>query len=139
MSDCMYCEENDKLKSLMIKICDLSFSTLYLFKDQNHKGRCIVACKKHVHEIFELSDEERNMFFADVAKVAKAQKELFGADKINYGIFGDKMPHFHVHMVPKYEGALQWGGFFNDAGITPKYLSDEEYAALMDKIKAAVL
>lgn len=140
MSSCIYCGEDDaKLHSLMIKVCDLSFSTLFLFKDQNHKGRCIVACKKHVNEIFELTDDERNMFFADVAKVAKAQKEIWGPNKINYGIFGDKMPHFHVHLAPKYDGGLQWGQFFTDAGLTPKLLSDDEYQDIIEKLKSKVL
>ena len=32
----------------------------------------------------------------------------------NYAIYGDKVSHFHVHVVPKREGELQWGGPFTD-------------------------
>ncbi len=34
-SECLYCQNNDTLKSLMIKICDLSVSQLFLFKEQS--------------------------------------------------------------------------------------------------------
>lgn len=35
-SECLYCQNNDTLKSLMIKICDLSVSKLFLFKEQSY-------------------------------------------------------------------------------------------------------
>ena len=34
-----------------IKICELETSKIYLFKEQSHKGRVIVAHKKHVGDM----------------------------------------------------------------------------------------
>lgn len=51
------------LEQFGIYICDLSVSTLILFKEQSHRGRCIVAYKDHVSEIVDISDEDRNAFF----------------------------------------------------------------------------
>ena len=48
----------------------------------------------------------------DVARAAKAIKRAFGPDKINYGAYSDKLPHLHVHLVPKYEGGPNWGAPF---------------------------
>ena len=56
---CAYCFEGPELDEFGIKICDLPASKLYLFKEQSHKGRVIVAHKKHVSEFVELTDEER--------------------------------------------------------------------------------
>ena len=56
-----------------------------LFKEQSHKGRCIVASKHHVSEMIELSEEDRNAFIADVNHVAKAMHAAFHPDKVNYG------------------------------------------------------
>ena len=42
MNDCFYCENGEKLNSLMIEVCKLDYSTVYLNRDQKHKGRCIV-------------------------------------------------------------------------------------------------
>lgn len=37
-------------------------SKVYLFKEQSHLGRAIVAHKKHVSEITELTSEERAVY-----------------------------------------------------------------------------
>ena len=68
-----------------IFICDLKVSSLILFKEQSHPGRCIVAYKDHVSEIVDISEEERRLFFEDVAHAAKAIHAAFHPDKLNYG------------------------------------------------------
>ncbi len=128
---CMYCDEqNEVRKNILIKVGDLPYSTLFILKNQNHKGRVVLALKTHREELFQLTDEERQGFFADAAKVSQAVKELFNPNKINYGVFGDGVPHFHMHMVPKYKDELQWGHFFWDKGVEEVYLTDEEYAKM---------
>ena len=136
-NDCLYCQRNELQKSLMIEICDLSASTLFLFKEQSHPGRCVVAYKDHVNELFELSESDRNAFMADVAKVAKTIQTVFSAKKINYGAYSDKLPHLHFHLVPKYEGEFEFGGTFE---MNPQkvYLTDAEYAAIIEKISEAL-
>jgi diadenosine tetraphosphate (Ap4A) HIT family hydrolase len=118
----------------MIEVCDLSVSTLFLFREQSHPGRCVVAYKDHVNELFELSDENRNQFMADVAKVASAISKAFSPAKINYGAYSDKLPHLHFHLVPKYIDGLSYGSTFE---MNPQiiYLSDSEYEAVILRIK----
>ena len=57
--NCAYCMEGDLVAAFGIKICELPSSKVYLFKEQSHRGRVIVAHKKHVSEITELTAEER--------------------------------------------------------------------------------
>ena len=45
--NCLYCRNKAVLDELMIKICDLDVSTLYLFREQTHKGRCVVAFRAY--------------------------------------------------------------------------------------------
>jgi len=132
-SDCLYCQRNELQKSLMIEICDLKVSTLFLFKEQSHPGRCVVAYKDHVKEPFELAETDRNAFMEDVCRVAAAMQKAFSPAKINYGAYSDKLPHLHFHIVPKYEGGLSYGGTFE---MNPQkvYLSDQEYADTIEKI-----
>ena len=99
--NCGYCVKGEPLAKFGIYICDLSVSMLVLFKEQSHPGRCIVAYKDHVSEMTDLSDEERNAFFADVAKAAKSIHQAFHPDKVNYGSYADTGHHLHVHLVPK--------------------------------------
>ena len=133
-SNCGYCMRGELLDAFGIYICDLSVSTLILFKEQRHPGRCIVASKDHVSEIGNISEEERNAYFADVARAAKAIHAAFNPVKVNYGAYGDTGCHLHMHLVPKYEGGDEWGGVFqmNPGKV---YLSEEGYAEMIQKIK----
>ena len=92
MAECFYCEkDNEKRKALMLDVCELPYSIVYLFRDQKNKGRCVVAFKGHKTEYFQLTPEENAGYFADVAKVAKVLDELYHPDKINYATYGDGM------------------------------------------------
>lgn len=43
--NCAYCMEGELVAAFGIKICELPTSKVYLFKEQSHKGRVIVAHK----------------------------------------------------------------------------------------------
>ncbi|BCZ46113.1 HIT family protein [Clostridium gelidum] len=133
--NCFYCSKNEDLDSLMIKICDLDVSTVYLFKEQTYKGRCNVVFKEHKSEITDLTEEEAATFIKDIRKVAVAIQKTFNPNKINYGAFADTMKHLHFHVVPKYEGGPSWGETF-DMNPGTVLLSDEEYSQLIIKINS---
>ena len=135
--NCGYCMGGEILAGFGIKICDLQVSQLILFKEQSHPGRVIVAYKDHVSELVDITAEERALFMEDIAKAAKALHKVFNPDKVNYGAYGDGGCHLHFHLVPKYKDNFEWGTPF---AMNPKktYLSDEEYEAMIAKIKAAL-
>lgn len=124
--DCFYCTKDQRLQNLMIPLAELTWSDVYLFRDQKHYGRCVVALKEHKTELFQLTEEQRNGFFVETAAVAEAIARFTKADKINYAIYGDLVSHFHVHLVPKQKDGLQWGGPFTDT-LPKVHLSDDEY------------
>lgn len=134
--NCAYCAEGALVGKFGIKIAELPASKVYLFREQSHRGRVIVASKRHVSEIIDLDRRERQAFMDDVAKVASALRKLFNPQKINYGAYGDTCGHLHFHLVPKYASdAFEWGTPF---AMDPKRtsLSDAEYAELVATIKA---
>ena len=57
--NCAYCAEGKLVDAFGIKIGELPASKVYLFKEQSHKGRCIVASKFHVSEMVELPKRRR--------------------------------------------------------------------------------
>lgn len=132
--NCAYCMEGELLAKFGIKICDLETSKLYLFKEQSHKGRVIVAHNYHVGDMTELTEAERNTYFSDVEKVSKALQTTFKPNKVNYGAYGDTGHHLHFHLVPKYKDEFEWGGVF---AMNPEqvYLSEEEYSQIIGAIK----
>ncbi len=82
-------------------------------------------------------EEQRNRFFADVTRAAKAIHKVFHPDKLNYGAYGDTGCHLHMHLVPKYEDGDEWGGTFqmNPGKV---FLTDEEYAQMIHDIREAL-
>lgn len=136
LPDCFYCRKDQRLHDLMIEIAPLRVSTLYLFKEQTHRGRCVVAYRAHVNELFELPDAELTLFMRDVAQAARAMKTALGAAKINYGAYSDKMPHLHMHLVPKYPDGPSWGTTFEMMPASKKLLTEPDYAELIRTIKA---
>lgn len=134
-SKCGYCVQGEPLAEFGIYVCDLSVSILVLFKEQSHLGRCIVAYKDHVSELVDISDEERNKFFDDVARAAQAIHKVFKPDKVNYGAYADTGHHLHIHLVPKYKDGFEWGNVFE---MNPKkvFLSESEYSDIINKIKS---
>jgi Diadenosine tetraphosphate (Ap4A) hydrolase and other HIT family hydrolases len=119
----------------MIEVAQLSVSRVFLFKEQTYRGRCLVAYKDHVNDLNELSDEDRNAFMADVARVTRAMQKAFQPEKINYGAYSDKLSHLHFHLAPKYVDGPDYGGVFqmNPGKV---YLTDAEYQELIDAVKA---
>lgn len=137
MNGCFYCENGEKLNSLMLDICKLPNSIVYLNRDQKHKGRLIVLFKDHKTEYFQLTEEENSGYFKELAIAAKAVYQLYHPDKINYATFGDNVPHVHVHVVPKYKDGLNWGNPFDDT-LPKKFLTDEEYAVMIKEIRTEI-
>ena len=135
--DCLYCTNNETLKSLMLPIAEMRVSRAFLFKEQTYRGRFLLAYNGHVNDLNELSDAERDAFMADVARVTRAMQRVFNPEKINYGAYSDKLSHLHFHLAPKYVDGPDYGGTFrmNPGEV---YLSDEEYARMIDDIKAAL-
>lgn len=131
---CLYCTNNETQKNLMIEVCHLSVSRLFVFKEQTYHGRCLVAYDGHVNDLNELSDSQRNAFMADVTKVTRAMQKVFNPEKINYGAYSDTLCHLHFHLVPKYVGGPDFGGVFR---MNPQetYLTDAEYQEMIENIK----
>jgi diadenosine tetraphosphate (Ap4A) HIT family hydrolase len=95
-------------------IADLEVTNLFMTKDQSHPGRCLLALKFHKTEFFQLSLEEQQAYARDLSRATKAIYDAFTPDKLNYGVFGDNVPHFHIHLVPKYKGGKDWGKAFDN-------------------------
>lgn len=134
---CFYCDPNHEGRlGLMIEVGKMKAGRLFLFKDQAHLGRCVVALDDHKSELFDLDEQQRHDYMDDVAAAAGAIKKLWDCTKINYGAFGDKLPHLHFHLVPKYEGGFEFGGSFQIGNPEPVFLKEQEYADMIAKLKA---
>ena len=134
--NCHFCTDFNKRDQFMIPICELEITDLFLYRDQSYYGRVLIALKEHGKEIADLSASEGEAFMRDLGKASRAVKAVVSPAKINYGMFSDKLAHLHCHIVPKQIDGPDYGGMFQMSCNPPAYLSDQEYADLIEKIKA---
>lgn len=132
---CMYCARDERVEALMTEVIRLELTTVYLYREQSYPGRCVMVMNRHVHKLTDLGAEEHAAFFAEVNRVAQALTELYHPDKINYLVLGDLCPHLHIHLVPKYQGGTDWGTIFQMMPDPPHYLTEEQEAAEIRKIR----
>jgi diadenosine tetraphosphate (Ap4A) HIT family hydrolase len=133
--ECLYCARDERLSKILIEICRLETSTLYLSREQTYRGRCVVALDTHETELFQLDGDTLGRFSRDVSKAAATLQRAFRPDKINYAIYGDLASHLHCHVVPKHRTAQGWGEPFALSPSAPQYLPEEEYRDLITAIK----
>lgn len=134
---CAYCMQGELAAKFAYPVCQMDSGFLYVFKEQSHPGRMILAHNKHVSELIDLTEEERNLFFADVAKAARAIHKVFHPNKVNYGAYGDTGCHLHMHLVPKYENQFEWGSTF-EMNPNKLVLDDAKLEEIAEKIRQAL-
>ena len=133
--NCAYCTKPDTLKTVMQEVLELPASTVYLWRNGRYPGRCVVALKGHARELFALEPAKRQQFMDEVSAVAAAIQEGFQADKINYAIFGDAVPHLHFHLVPKRKDGPEWGLPFVVNPSEPSPMSAEQTQSCLDVLR----
>ena len=91
-----------------LRIAELEQCRVLLNRDQFFPGYTFVFSRGHVTELFHLDRDRRTAVMEEVASVASALFTLFGADKINYELLGNMVPHMHWHIVPRFRGDPLW-------------------------------
>ena len=118
-------------------IADLSMGRLSLHNNQYIKGYCGLICYKHVREPYELPQDEQEQFWDDMMVCGMALEKTFGADKMNFQITGNLVPHLHAHIIPRYYGDA--GGVkAADPNEQTVLLTPTEYRDRVEKIRQTV-
>jgi diadenosine tetraphosphate (Ap4A) HIT family hydrolase len=95
--------------------------------------------KEHYEELYQIPKSERDVYLDDVCALAETITELYHADKINYGIYGDCVRHVHFTFCPKYKGKIGWGGTFEMFRKTEFFLYTGRISLADDSLRAALL
>jgi diadenosine tetraphosphate (Ap4A) HIT family hydrolase len=122
-----------------VTIADLGLSRLRLAANQFSPGYCVLICARHVREPYDLTDEERPIFFEDMMRTARALERVYQPTKMNFEIMGNAVPHLHCHIVPRYYGDPVPGRPLRlDLPKYTRLLAAEEYAGWVEKIREAL-
>lgn len=73
------------------------------------KGLVILASKRHIKCLDELTEEEQIDYIHTLHLIRKAQREVLGIEHVYYFYNEDTTHHFHTWMVPRHEWMDQFG------------------------------
>ena len=134
MSDCIFCK---------IANGDIPSATLYEDEDFRvildlgpaSKGHALILPKAHAANIYEISDDMAAKAMILAKKMATKMTEALKCDGFNIvqnngEPAGQTVFHFHMHLIPRYEG--------DQVGITwkPGTLTDEVKNEILEKLKS---
>lgn len=73
------------------------------------KGHCLIIPKEHFDNIYDLDGETAGKLFALATCIARAMRDALKCDGLNLvqnngEIAGQTVNHFHLHLIPRYEG-----------------------------------
>ena len=118
-------------------VADLAISRLRLSVHQSLPGYCVLVCKHHVREPYELSHEDQMLFFTDMMRVGRALEQSFNAVKLNFELLGNAVPHLHCHIKPRYYGDPAPGiPIWPDQ--QPLFLTPQEYGERVELIRTTL-
>jgi len=99
--DCIFCKIVNKEIPCHKIYEDKDFLALLDIKPVSD-GHTLIIPKKHVVWMEEAEDETIKNIFLLTKKVMLAMKKSIGCDFVQVGVVGTEIPHFHIHLIPRY-------------------------------------
>lgn len=117
------------------------FCRIVLLGDADYPAYCRVELLAHIKEMTDLPPPQRSRMMKAVFAVETAIREVIQPDKINLASLGNKTPHIHWHVIPRFESDKHfpnshWGDALRANIHVP--LGDAEKSQLKEKIKAHI-
>ncbi|HEX2767817.1 MAG TPA: HIT family protein [Geobacteraceae bacterium] len=137
MDSCQMCTIWDAEPDL--RIAELDQCYVVLNRDQFFTGYTFVFSKEHVTELFHLDRETRSAVMEEVTATAAALNRQFKADKINYELLGNMVPHMHWHLVPRLHTDRLWPRPIWAEPHEEVILSPADYAERIELIRKALI
>ena len=105
------------------------FCRVVLLNDADYPAYCRVELIAHVKEMTDLMPLDRARMMKVVFAVETAMREVIAPDKINLASLGNKTPHLHWHIIPRFSDDKHfpnshWGAVAKDRIVSSEGKSD---------------
>ena len=130
MENCIFCKIINKEIPANMIYEDKKFLAFLDIKPVS-EGHLIIIPKKHIVWMQEADDQTISEIFKLTKKLMLALKKGIKCDYVQVGIVGNEVPHFHIHLIPRY-----YGDKFRN--FPTKEYRDGQQAELIQKITQAL-
>ena len=136
---CDLCQTNFQSQSAPNSILwQDDFCRVVLLNDADYPAYCRVELLAHTKEMTDLEPLSQQRLMRAVFAVEAAMREEIKPDKINLASLGNKTPHLHWHVIPRFENDKHfpnshWGAKMRDNG--QQSLSDHQ----LNNFKLAII
>lgn len=101
---------------------------MVLVDDPHYPGFCRVILNRHIAEMTDLNENERQRLMKIVFVVEAAVREALRPDKINLASLGNMTPHLHWHVIPRFADDRHfpnpiWGEAKREKPVNPPDIS----------------
>ncbi|WP_029147754.1 HIT family protein [Methylophilus sp. 5] len=121
------------------------FCRVVLLHDADYPAYCRVELLAHIKEMTDLPPADRARTMKVVFAVESAVREVIQPDKINLASLGNKTPHMHWHVLPRFEGDKHfpnshWGEVVRDSEVQPlsKTLRDQLQKVVIERVECSL-
>ena len=108
-SNCPFDPPREEANDFWDTVAQLDVSTLCLLKNQAYRGHCILIYdRRHAVRLDQLTEAEWAAFAKDLHFAVRAIMSVCRADHMNVECMGNRMPHLHWQIVPRYKTDPRW-------------------------------
>jgi len=126
-----------QLEKDCIELGNFDLCRLLLMNDSNYPWFILVPEREGKRELFELDDDDLQLYIKESNFLAQILKHYFYADKINIAALGNVVPQLHIHHIARYEDDLCWPAPVWGAQPAVAY-TEEQLNKVMDVINKAM-
>ena len=102
MTNCVLCKDELKPEEGQI-IWRGDDCRVIMVNDPDLPGFCRVIWNRHVGEMTDLGNGERDHLMTLVFAVEEAVRHVMHPDKVNIAALGNMVPHIHWHVIPRFK------------------------------------
>jgi len=100
------------------------YCRVVLLNDADYPGYCRIELLAHVKEMTDLDAGQRSHIMSVVFATGQAIRKVLKPTKINLASLGNKTPHVHWHVIPRFENDRHfpnshWGEALREANPEP--------------------
>lgn len=107
---CPLCAPRPAISEFSYFVCRLAVSSLYLARNQAYRGACtLVYDPAHVTRLSELELAAGREFCGDLWAAERAVVRTVKPDHVNIECLGNRIPHLHAGIIPRYVSDPRWG------------------------------